>query len=191
MELRFNKFPLSCRWDSFPFQFLRVFLVARYRARDKKNRFEGEPPIDRNTPVIGGRTVAEYDSLSKKVVQLYTMKEMVLPEDETKIFNEPLETRLEDTNQQLKKWLLRWKPVIDHSMKRVKELAKENSKPIWKHFTAKKPAKTRVSRKLSTGKQVRKTRMSNNPLTNINIRMQKQRPSSRVIKSNNKTIQKD
>jgi hypothetical protein len=61
--------------------------------------------IDRNTPVVGGRIVAEYDSLSKKVTQLYTMKEMVLPEDETKIFNETLVARLEDTNQQLKKWI--------------------------------------------------------------------------------------
>ena len=60
------------------------------------------------------------------------MREMVVPEDETKTFNKPLGTRLEDTNQQLKKWLLRWRPVIDHSMKRVKELAQENnSKPIW------------------------------------------------------------
>jgi hypothetical protein len=58
-------------------------------------------------------------------------REMVLPEDETKIFNETLVTRLEDTNQQLKKWLTQWKPVIDHSMKRVKELAQANSKPIW------------------------------------------------------------
>jgi hypothetical protein len=57
--------------------------------------------IDRNTPVVGGRIIVEYDSLSKKVTQLYTMKEMVLPEDETKIFNETLETRLEDTNQQI------------------------------------------------------------------------------------------
>jgi transposase len=40
--------------------------------------------IDRNTPVVGGRIVAEYDSLTKKVTQMYTMKEMVLPEDETK-----------------------------------------------------------------------------------------------------------
>ena len=77
--------------------------------------------IDRNTPVVGGRIVAEYDSLSKKITQLYTMREMVLPEDETKIFDETLITRLEDTNQQLKKWILRWRPVIDHSMKRVKE----------------------------------------------------------------------
>jgi hypothetical protein len=64
--------------------------------------------IDRNTPVLGGRIVAEYDSLSKKVTQLYTMREMVLPEDELKILDENLETRLEDTNQQLKKWMLRW-----------------------------------------------------------------------------------
>jgi hypothetical protein len=32
------------------------------------------------------------------------MKEIVLPEDETKIFNETLGTRLEDKNQQIKKW---------------------------------------------------------------------------------------
>ena len=85
---------------------------------------------------MGGRIVAEYDTLSKKVTQLYTLKEMVLPEDETRIFNKTLEDRLEDTNQQLKKWLLRWHPIVDHSLKRVKELAKENSKPIWRHFTA-------------------------------------------------------
>jgi hypothetical protein len=30
--------------------------------------------IDRNTPVVGGRIVAEYDSLSKKVAHLYTIK---------------------------------------------------------------------------------------------------------------------
>jgi hypothetical protein len=97
--------------------------------------------IDRNTPVVGDRIVAEYDTLSKKVTQLYTLKGMVLPEDEMKVFDETLEERLEDTNQQLKKWLMQSKSVIDHSMKRVKELAQENSKPIWKHFTAKKPEK--------------------------------------------------
>jgi hypothetical protein len=43
--------------------------------------------IDRNTPVVGGRIVVEYDSLSKKVTQLYTMKEMVLPEDEIKKYS--------------------------------------------------------------------------------------------------------
>jgi hypothetical protein len=118
--------------------------------------------------------------LSKKVTQLYTMREMVLPEDELKIFDENLETRLEDTNQQLKKWMLRWKPVIDHSMKRVKELAKINSKPIWQHFTANKPAKTKVSRKISKRKHKQSKKMSDNPLTNVYNRMQKKRSSSRA-----------
>jgi (p)ppGpp synthase/HD superfamily hydrolase len=68
-------------------------------------------------------------------------------------------------------------------MKRVKELAQENSKPIWKHFTANKPAKTRVSRKIPTRKQARTIRMSNNQLTNVYIRMHKKRSSSRVIKA--------
>jgi hypothetical protein len=54
-----------------------------------------------------GRIVAEYDSLLKKVAHLNTMKEMVLPEDKAKIFNESLVTQLEDTNQQIKKWLTR------------------------------------------------------------------------------------
>jgi hypothetical protein len=49
-------------------------------------------------------------------------------------------------------------------MKKVEELAQANSKPIWKHFTANKPAKTRVSRKLSTRKHVGKTRMTNGVL---------------------------
>jgi hypothetical protein len=89
--------------------------------------------IDKTTPVLGGRIVgvAEYDSLTKKVTQLYTMRSMVLPEYELKIFDETLEAKLEETNQQLKKWIHRWRPVIDHSMKRVKELATANSKPIW------------------------------------------------------------
>jgi alpha-galactosidase/6-phospho-beta-glucosidase family protein len=37
--------------------------------------------IDRNTPVVGGRMVAEYDALENRVTQLYTVREMVLPED--------------------------------------------------------------------------------------------------------------
>jgi hypothetical protein len=118
------------------------------------------------------------------------MKEMVLPEDELKIFNESFTIRLEDTNQQIKKWITRWKPVVEHSMKRVKELAQEISKPIWKHFTANKPAKTRVSRIIPTRKQARTIRMSNNQLTNVYIRMHKQRSSSRVIKATPKRYKK-
>jgi hypothetical protein len=137
--------------------------------------------IDRNKPVLGGRIVAEYDSLSKKVTHLYTLKEMVLPEDELKIYNENLETRLADTNQQLKKWIMRWKPVIDHSMKRVKEMAQDSSKPIWQHFTAKQPAKTTVSRKMATRTNTMMKKMYNNPLTNVYRRLQKKRSSSRVL----------
>ena len=56
--------------------------------------------------------MAEYDSLTKKVTHLYTLREMVLPEDEIKVFNESLEIRPEATNEQLKKWINRWRPVI-------------------------------------------------------------------------------
>jgi hypothetical protein len=77
--------------------------------------------IDRNTPVIGGRIVAEYDALLKKVTQLYMMREMVLPEDELKIFSKSSELRL-------KKWLIRWRPVIDHIMKKVKEMVQTRSR---------------------------------------------------------------
>jgi hypothetical protein len=48
-------------------------------------------------------------------------------------------------------------------MKRVKELAKENSKPIWQHFTANKPAKTKVSRKTTKRKLALPKKMSGNP----------------------------
>lgn len=137
--------------------------------------------IDRNTPVIGGRIVAEYDALSKRVTQMYTMKEMVLPEDEMKIFNEPLDLKLEATNQQLKKWLLRWRPVMDHSMKRVKEMAQSRSKPIWRHFTADKPAKTKVDRRVSTRKHELPKRMMNNPLTNLFVRTKTSRSTSKAI----------
>ena len=65
-------------------------------------------------------------------------------------------------------------------MKRVKELAKANSKPIWQHFTANKPSKTKVSRKTSQRKLALAKKMSNNPLTNVYKRMQKKRSSSRA-----------
>ena len=55
---------------------------------------------------------------------------MVLPEDEIKIYNETLKIRLEATNQQLKKWINRWRPVIDHNMKTVKEMTQSKSIPI-------------------------------------------------------------
>jgi len=140
--------------------------------------------IDRNTPVIGGRIVAEYDSLTKEITQIYTLRGMVLPEDEVKIYDETLEIRLEDTNQQLKKWINRWKIVIDHSMKRVKEMAQERSKPIWQHYTATKPIKTRVSRKISTRKHKQYKKMYDNPMTNVFQRLPKKRSSSRVITNN-------
>ena len=108
------------------------------------------------------------------------MREMVLPEDKTKIYDEKLAIRLEDTNQQLKKWLNRWKPVVEHSMKRVRELAKENSKPIWQHFTANKPARMKVSRKITKRRQKESKKLSDNPLTNVYKRMQKKRSSSRA-----------
>ena len=99
---------------------------------------------------LGGRIVAEYYALTKRVTQLYTMREMVFPNDEMEIFNEPLEMRLEAPNQQLKKWILRWRPVIDHSMKKVKEMAQTRSIPIWRYYTADQPAKTKVTRHVPT-----------------------------------------
>jgi hypothetical protein len=96
------------------------------------------------------------------------MRETVLPEDKTKISDETLEKRLEDTNQQLKRWMNQWRPVIDHSMKRVKELAKENSKPIWQHFTANKPTKQRSRGKYQIGNiLVKHKKMYDNPLKNV------------------------
>jgi hypothetical protein len=131
--------------------------------------------------VIGGRIVAEYDSLTKEITQIYTLRGMVLLEDEVKIYNETLEIRLQDTNQQLKKWINRWRTVIDHSMKRVKEMAKERSKPIWQHYTANKSIKTRVSRKISTRKHKQHKEIYNNPMTNVFQRLKKKRSSSRMI----------
>ena len=67
----------------------------------------------------GRKIVAEYDPLSKKVTQLYSIQEIVLPEDKLKVFNKPLEVRWRTkTNTIKEKWLLQWnwKLVIDHSM---------------------------------------------------------------------------
>ena len=73
-------------------------------------------------------------------------------------------------------------------MKRVKELAKENSKLTWKHFTANKQAKTKVSRRLP--QRMKTEKYSNNPLTNLYIRLVKKRSSSRVLPVLKKVIYK-
>jgi (p)ppGpp synthase/HD superfamily hydrolase len=62
----------------------------------------------------------------------------------------------------------------------VRELAKENSKPIWQHFTANKPARMKVSRKITKRRQKESKKLSDNPLTNVYKRMQKKRSSSRA-----------
>jgi hypothetical protein len=100
---------------------------------------------------------------------------------EIEIFDEPLDLRLEATNQQLKKWLLRWRPVIDHSMKKVKEMAQTRSKTIWKHFTADQPAKTKVTRKISSRKHDLSKKMLNNPLTNVFSRTKTSRSTSKAL----------
>jgi hypothetical protein len=141
--------------------------------------------------VVGGRIVAEYDALSEKVTQLYTMRAMVLPEDELKVFDESLEERLEATNQQIKKWLMRWRPEIDHSMKKVKELAQTRSLPIWRHFTADKPARTKVSRQVSTRQHELPKKMSNNPLTNVFKRTKPSRSTSKELPSTKVVTKQD
>ena len=53
------------------------------------------------------------------------------------------------------KWLLRWRPVVDHnSMKKVKEMAQQKSSiiPIEKHCTADQPATTKVTQRVSIKK---------------------------------------
>ena len=108
------------------------------------------------------------------------MRTMVLPEDEIKIFTNNLDEHLTDTNQQLKKWLNRWRPVIDHSMKKVKEKAQSQRKPIWRHFTAEKPAKTVVNRHQTNRAHQRPKIYANNPLTNVFKLIQKSRSTSKA-----------
>jgi hypothetical protein len=83
------------------------------------------------------------------------MREMALPEDEMKIFDETLETRLEDTNQQLKKW--------------ITAQVETSSRPQYEK-----------SEGISKGKLAIEKKMSDNPLTNVYERMQKNQSSSRV-----------
>ena len=86
-------------------------------------------------------------------------------------------------NRRVKKWIMRWRPVIDHSMKKVKELAQTRSLPIWRHFTADKPAKTKVSRRVPTRIHALPKKMSNNPLTNVFTRIKPCRSTSRALPS--------
>ncbi|MGK3749523.1 MAG: hypothetical protein ACI8RD_001818 [Bacillariaceae sp.] len=91
----------------------------------------------------------------------------------------------------MKKWILRWRPVIDHSMKRVKEMAKDRSLPIWRHFTADKPAKTKVSRRVSTRQHDLPKKMSNNPLTNVFKQTKISRSTSKALPTIRMITKKD
>ena len=59
-------------------------------------------------------------------------------------------------------------------------MAQIRSKPIWRHYTASKPAKTKVNRPLNTRKHVLPKRMSNNPLTNVFSRIKTSRSTSKA-----------
>ena len=65
-------------------------------------------------------------------------------------------------------------------MKKVKEMAQTRSMPIWRHYTADKPAKTKVTRHVTTRKHALPRRMLNNPLTNVFSRTKTSRSTSKA-----------
>ena len=67
-----------------------------------------------------------------------------------------------------------------------KEMAQTRSMPIWKHYMADKPAKTKVTRHVNTRKHGLPKRMLNNPLTNVFSRTKTNRSTSTALP----TIQK-
>lgn len=60
-------------------------------------------------------------------------------------------------------------------------MAQDKSKPIWRHFTVDRPAKTRVSRRVSTRQHELPKRMTNNPLTNVFKRTTASRSTSKAL----------
>ena len=68
-------------------------------------------------------------------------------------------------------------------MKKVKDMAQTNSIPIWRHYRADKPAKTKVTRHVSTRKHGLPKRMSNNPLSHIFSRTKTSRSTSKALPS--------
>ena len=77
-------------------------------------------------------------------------------------------------------------------MKRVQELAQENSKPIWQHFTKNEPAKTKVSRKIQKRKHAKMQVILNNPLTNnVYTCLKKNRSTSCPIPTKKKKYKKN
>ena len=82
--------------------------------------------------------------------------------------------------KQLKKWLNWWSTVMDHSMKQDKEMAQTQTIPIWRHYTAERPAKTKTKRRIPTRKHVLPKRMLNNPLTNVFSRINRSKSTSKA-----------
>ena len=65
-------------------------------------------------------------------------------------------------------------------MKKVKEMAQTRSMPIWRHYTADKPAKTKVTRHVTTRKHALPRRMLSNPLINVFSRTKTSRSTSKA-----------
>jgi hypothetical protein len=66
-------------------------------------------------------------------------------------------------------------------MKRVKEMTKTGTKPIWQHFTADKPVKMKVTRKASKRQHDQPKKMFNNPLMNVFKRTTTSRSTSKAL----------
>jgi hypothetical protein len=60
-------------------------------------------------------------------------------------------------------------------------MTQARTKPIWRHFTADKPAKTKVSRRVTTRQHALPKRMFNNPMTNVFQRTKTSRSTSTAL----------
>ena len=73
------------------------------------------------------------------IKKLYGLYDEVRAADIDLFFKNDIDTMLEQTLPDKKKWIVRWKAAIHSSRKRAKREGISNTKAIWKHFGSEKP----------------------------------------------------
>ena len=92
--------------------------------------------------------MARITEATRTVIDLYSLKMLVLPKHEPKYFAMPLEEMAEQSAPKILAWATRWKMGIYQSVRRAKLASKGMTVPIWKiwnHDRTDKPI-TKVDR---------------------------------------------
>ena len=89
-----------------------------------------ERNMDRHQPIKGQHQIARIIETTRTVIDLYSLKSLIIPEHESKYFAMPLEDMVEQLAPRMLVWATRWKMGIYQSVRRAKLASKQMTVPI-------------------------------------------------------------